>query len=163
MNKKAYIYPVVILLMVGLIASSVVSVVYKMGLQVNPPQPDFSVEAGLKSYIVWVDEDGWKASREGDFSIFNSSPIEVKKGVLKKLLEVDNSEVILLNIKADIGKEKVKSLLETLAQFPLKKVYVVSAFDNSLENLRKAEPRFWFAPSPKTWIKWSLMLSLIHI
>lgn len=157
--NKSYVYPVAIILTVGFIVSSVLLIVYRLGLQVNPPQPDVGVETGLKSYIVWVDDAGWKGSRRGDFSVFKSALIGVEDELLSVVLEADEPQVILLNVKADIGQDKVRGLLEVLAKFPLKKVYVVSAYDNSLENIKSVEPRFWFSPSPKSWIKWSLLSS----
>lgn len=158
--NKAYTYPFLILSTISFLGFSLIFLVNKIGLQVNPPQPTFKMEADIEAYVVWEDDGVWKAFSSGKFSMFESAPPKEKSGLLGGVLKASNPEVIFLLIKEDIGKEKALRLLASLTKFKLKKIYVASPFDNTLSNLKRIEPRFWYAPSPKAWVKWSLFSSL---
>lgn len=155
--NKAFIYPLVVLSIVGFLVFSIFFMVGKMGERMNPPQAKVELEGGISSLVVWKSEGSWKASQNETFSIFEAKVERPESGKsMEAVLGSVPHAFLFLLVKEDVGKETVLELLEVLSKFKVNRVYVASPFDNTLVNLKRAEPRFWYAPSPKTWIKWSL-------
>ncbi len=158
--NKAYIYPLVVFFVLGLMGFLLIQVAHRVGLQLNPPQPKIKINGVVDSYVVYEEGGVWRTDLKSKFSIFNSNFVKTKAGLtLMQRLKIKNPERLLLVIRKNVSKESALRLLKVLAQFKLKQVYVASPFDNTLSNLKKTESRFLYAPSPKAWIKWSLFTS----
>lgn len=160
--KSVLIYPVFIVLLFSAFFFMAFKLMNSIGHRVNPPQETSRVEADLKPVVVWRDEStkDWLVSIEGPFDIFNVG--ETASENVKKLDNLDKGvfdQVALFVVKEVLIKKEAKVFLEHLSRFDLKKVYIASSFDGTMEALRGLEPRFWYAASPRSWVKWSLYSS----
>ncbi len=157
--NRQYMYPLGVLVALGLMAFLLTVIVAKVGPRVNPPQASKRFEKGMKGLVVWEAEGQWMASEEGDFSLFETSTKELKGKSLQAVLQALNTKILFILVRADIGQEKGKNLLSSFVQQGIEGLYVASPFDNTLSNLAKVESRLLMAPSPKVWVKWSLISS----
>jgi hypothetical protein len=156
---KTLTYPIIILSLVSIILIAVYAFLNSIGERMNPPQPAFKFERSVSKAIVWRDADGeWLCNRSGQLSIFetDNKKFESESVKLKKMDQEAFGDVLLLIVRESLDKEKGRILLEALNGFALKKVYVASPYDDTLSALKKIEPRFWYAASPRSWVKWSL-------
>ncbi len=158
--NKIYTYPLVIVFILGVASFLFIKIVHNIGLKVNPSLGEVKINDRVESYVIYEHGEVWRIDLKSKFSIFQPNRIKTKEGqILAQRLRVKNPEYLFLVIKTNVGKESALRLLKVLAKFKLKQVYVASPFDNTLSNLKRVEPRFLYAPSPKAWVKWSLFTS----
>lgn len=156
---KSLSYPFIIIAAVAIIVISIYSFLNSIGVRMNPPQPAFTFEKSVSSASIWRNQDKeWLFSEEGQLSVFDtgnerfgSTGLALKNEGKEKF-----GEVAFLVVRESLDKENAKKLLEVLSQFSLKKVYIASPYDDTLAAMKKVEPRFWYAASPRSWVKWSL-------
>lgn len=153
-------YPVGVLLVLGLIGVLLTAVVNKIGPQVNPPQVSKAFPESTVGIVVWKAGDVWLATTEGEFSLFETSTQKLNGLKLSMVLEEAGTNSIFALVKEDLGPKEAKALISIFAEKGLEDLYIASPFDSALSNLRKTESRIALAPSPKVWVKWSLMTSL---
>jgi len=125
----------------------------------NPPQPAFQFEQNITTAVIWLGSNKeWFLSKKGEPSIFDTGNAKHEKSgsLLKNLDKNAFGDILFVVVRESLNKEKSKKLLGLLSQFSLKKVYLASPFDDTLSALEGLEPRFWYAASPRSWVKWSL-------
>lgn len=157
--NRQWMYPLWVFLIVGLIGFAIVTAIAKIGPKVNPPQATKKFESGMRGLVVWEVDQQWRASEEGDFSLFETSVEGLRGGALSDVLRAMDTKVLFVLVRADIGQVEGKDLLAAFVEEGIEGLYVASPFDNTLSNLRKVESRLLMAPSPKVWVKWSLISS----
>jgi len=158
-TSKTLTYPLIILSLVAIILLSIYGILNSIGERMNPPQPAFKFEERVTNATVWRGSDNeWRSNRNEQLSIFDTANerFEAQSTQLNKLNPDVFGDVALLIVRESLNTEKAKTLLEALAGFSLKKVYIASPYDDTLSALKKIEPRFWYAASPRSWVKWSL-------
>jgi hypothetical protein len=109
----------------------------------------------IKTFSLWRENQTFYISPTGDKSIYDSSikkPEDAK--TLKENLTLPKSVFFILRF--DSGKEDLNDFLHQLSKFEIKQVLVASPNDSTLKNLRSLESNFYYAPSIKNLLKWSL-------
>jgi len=157
--SKFFIYPVAIVTLVSIILISIYSFLGSIGQRMNPPQPAFSLESQIAPAVLWKNsKKEWMFAQGEELSVFDTGHEKYSaKGQLLKTADAKTfGEVVLFVVRESLDKEKSIAFLSVLSRFALKKVYIASPFDDTLAALKNLEPRFWYAASPRSWVKWSL-------
>jgi len=155
---KYITYPIGVILFFGLLTFIVLATTRKVGLQTNTSNMQFELE-DIKTFNIWRDKQTFLVSPNGDKSIYDSSipPVEDIKELTESNLF---SEKVLFILRFDSGKEDLNEFLHQLSSHELKQVLIASPNDSTLRNLRSLESNFYYAPSIKNLLKWSVFSRL---
>ena len=157
MKKVQIIYPFLVLATVGLLFTVIALSLQKIGREGNKPtQTSLNLE-NLKTVNVWMSEDGkkWWISDKGPFDISDSQIEKPKDAIpIDEYNGVKPSMLFILRFSAD--RYAMNTFLNELTNFELNQVLMASPSDNTLKNLRSLEPRFFYAPTIKTLLKWAI-------
>lgn len=131
----------------------------KVGLEMNTYYNVEMSPENIQTFNVWRDGTDFFVSQKGPKNIFDST-VEMVEGA--KSLKEDRlfNESVLLILRFDSGREDLNEFLHQLSKHELKQVMVASPNDSTLRNLRSLESNFYYAPSIKTLLKWSVFSRL---
>lgn len=161
MKKAQIIYPFLVLAIVGLLFVVIVLSLQKIGIEGNRPTPTSLNTENLKIVNVWMSEDGknWWIDDSGPFDITDSQFEKPDRAIdIKVYKGMKSSMLFILRFSAD--RYAMNVFLNELTNFELNQVLMASPSDNTLKNLRSLEPRFFYAPTVKTLLKWSVYARL---
>ena len=156
---KLIVYPLSILTIFTIIIFIVLATTRKVGLEMNT---HYNVEMSLKNiqtFNVWRENTNFYVSPKGPKNIYDST-VKVIKGASS--LKENNlfDESVFLILRFDSGKESLNEFLHQLSKHNLKQVMIASPNDSTLKNLQSLESNFYYAPSIKSLIKWSVFSRL---
>ena len=158
---KTVVYPISVLVFFSFIIFIILATTRKVGLEMSTY---YNVEMSLDNidtYNVWKDGQEFFISASGSKDISNSN---LKKVETTNNLKEENlfNESVFFILRFDSGKEDLNEFLHQLSKHELKQVMIASPNDSTLRNLRSLESNFYYAPSIKTLLKWSVF-SRIYI
>ena len=156
---KQIVYPISILTIFTIIIFVVLATTRKVGLEMNTyNNVEMSLEE-IETYNVWRKGSTFLVSSKGPKNIYDSTVTALDEAVsLKEDLPFGKSVFFILRF--DSGREDLNEFLHQLSMYDLKQVMIASPNDSTLRNLRSLESNFYYAPSIKTLLKWSVFSRL---
>jgi hypothetical protein len=156
---KVFIYPLTILTIFAVIIFVVLATTRKVGLEMNTY---YNVEMSLdniQTFNVWKKDTVFYVSPEGPKNISDSNVSQVDGALRLTEKGLFKSSVFFI-LRFDSGREDLNEFLHQLSKHELKQVMIASPNDSTLRNLRSLESNFYYAPSIKTLLKWSVFSRL---
>lgn len=156
---KTLLYPIFVLAFVAFSLFVVLATTRKVGLE-SQVYKNTNISLNEVEIInVWKDQRVFLISPNGPKNISDSKVPPVEGAVDLKTQGVFGEKVLFL-LRFDSGKEDLNEFLHQLSKHSLKQVMITSPNDNTLKNLRSLESNFYYAPSIKNLLKWSLFSRL---
>ncbi len=156
---KKFTYPLIVLTSVFFIIFILLSFVRKVGIETKGASNISFVTDEIKTFSIWRENQTFYISSRGDKNIYDSS---IKKPKDAKTLK-DTSTLpknVFFILRFDSGKEDLNEFLHQLSNFEINQVLIASPNDSTLRNLRSLESNFYYAPSIKNLLKWSIFSRL---
>jgi len=156
---KKITYPLIVLTSVFIIIFALLSFIRKIGTETKG-RSNISFETkNINTFSIWRDNQSFFISSTGDKSIYDSS---IKRPETAKTLKDTQTlpKSVFFILRFDSGKEDLNEFLHQLSKFEINQVLIASPNDSTLKNLRSLESNFYYAPSIKNLLKWSVFSRL---
>jgi len=156
---KFIVYPLSILTIFSIIIFIVLATTRKVGLEMNTY---YNVEMSLgeiETYNIWKDKTTFLVSSKGPKNIYDST-VKAVDGSISLKEDIPFGKSVFFILRFDSGREDLNEFLHQLSGHELKQVMIASPNDSTLRNLRSLESNFYYAPSIKNLIKWSIFSRL---